>query len=330
MAQKRKLLVFVSSTFTDLKEERQAAVEAILKAGHIPAGMELFAATDKSQMDVIRKWIDESDAYLLLLGGRYGSIEPESGKSYTQLEYEYAVEKGKAFFSVVITEKRLNEKVSEVGKEVLELDNPQQYKGFRDIATSKMVEFWSDLRDIKLAIHATLSEFADRPELIGWVLGSEATNTGAIAEELVRLTKENAELRSQVNSTSKDTVTYNGLTFAQMYSLLNNETNIMNTFDDKVQEAFALISRVFGDEKPSLLHVITKWGAGLFESTLIGSIKDNKFLEPYKRLIEAGILDYSSTSQKCKFSVDGQKFYLRLKLERDVSGAIAAFEEFCK
>jgi hypothetical protein len=47
MAQKKKLQVFVSSTYTDMHEERQAAVEAILTAGHIPAGMELFTVHDK-------------------------------------------------------------------------------------------------------------------------------------------------------------------------------------------------------------------------------------------------------------------------------------------
>jgi hypothetical protein len=88
----KKFQIFVSSTYIDLKEERQAAVEAILSAGHIPAGMELFSAGDESQMTVIKRWIDESDIYLLILGGRYGSIEPKSGKSYTQLEFEYAVE----------------------------------------------------------------------------------------------------------------------------------------------------------------------------------------------------------------------------------------------
>ncbi len=70
----KKLQVFVSSTYTDLIEERQAAVEAILDAGHIPAGMELFKA-GKSQMETIYKWIDESDVYILILGGRYGTVE---------------------------------------------------------------------------------------------------------------------------------------------------------------------------------------------------------------------------------------------------------------
>lgn len=78
---KKRLQVFVSSTFLDLKEERQAAVEAILTAGHIPAGMELFTAGDESQMTVIKQWINESDVYLLILGGRFGSIEPKSEKS---------------------------------------------------------------------------------------------------------------------------------------------------------------------------------------------------------------------------------------------------------
>src|ERR1043165_8449466 len=98
MGSEKKLRVFVSSTYTDLREERQAAVEAILMAGHIPAGMELFAAGDESQMNVIRRWIDESDIYMLILGGRYGSVEPNSGKSYIHLEYEYAVERNKPVF----------------------------------------------------------------------------------------------------------------------------------------------------------------------------------------------------------------------------------------
>ncbi|UHM90785.1 DUF4062 domain-containing protein [Rahnella victoriana] len=93
---KKKLQVFVSSTFTDLKEERQAAVSAILTLGHIPAGMELFTANDKSQWETIERWINESDAYMLILGGRYGSIDEATGISYTEKEFNYAV-KAKTF-----------------------------------------------------------------------------------------------------------------------------------------------------------------------------------------------------------------------------------------
>src|SRR6476646_5668112 len=117
---RKRLQVFVSSTFSDLREERQAAVEAILSAGHIPAGMELFAAGDESQMEVIKQWIDESDVYLLILAARYGSIEPKTGKSYTQLEYEYALDQGKPLFACILNEKALELRVKTKGLEMID------------------------------------------------------------------------------------------------------------------------------------------------------------------------------------------------------------------
>src|SRR4028118_1895841 len=122
---KKKLQIFISSTYTDLIEERQAAVSAILKAGHIPAGMELFTAGDESQMETIKRWIDESDVYMLILGGRYGSVEPTTGLSYTELEYDYARQQGKPSFSVVIRDDALEAKVRSLGTGCLEKDNPQ-------------------------------------------------------------------------------------------------------------------------------------------------------------------------------------------------------------
>ena len=118
---KKKLQIFISSTFKDLTSERQSAVEAILRAGHIPAGMELFAAGNESQLEVIKRWIEESDVYMLLLGGRYGSIESKSQLSYIEIEYCYANEIGKPSFAIVISEKALENKVKEKGQAVIEL-----------------------------------------------------------------------------------------------------------------------------------------------------------------------------------------------------------------
>nr|WP_314898553.1 DUF4062 domain-containing protein [uncultured Deefgea sp.] len=136
---KRRLQVFISSTYLDLIPERQAAVGAILKAGHIPAGMELFTAGDRSQMDTIKQWIDESDVYMLILGGRYGSVEPISGISYTELEYDYAIQQQKPLFAVVITDSALEQKVKSNGTTFLERDNPKELKLFRDKVLSNII-----------------------------------------------------------------------------------------------------------------------------------------------------------------------------------------------
>src|SRR5882724_9833254 len=142
---KKRYQIFVSSTFTDLRAERQAAVEAILKAGHIPAGMELFVAGDVSQLEVIKKWIGESDIYMLILGTRYGSIEPKSGKSYTQIEYEFALEIGKPFFALIIDEGEMQERLQGGIEE--ELPTKEKYEKFRTIVTSNICSKFRDAKD---------------------------------------------------------------------------------------------------------------------------------------------------------------------------------------
>jgi len=173
----KKLQVFVSSTYTDLIEERQAAVEAILEAGHIPAGMELFKA-GKSQMETIHRWIDDSDVYMLILGGRYGSIEEESDLSYTELEYKYALSKNMPVFAVVLSQSFLTSKINSIGLEkTIEQDNPDKHKSFKSLVMSKIVREIDDLKDIKITIHSTLNDFMNSYNMIGWVRYSTLSPT---------------------------------------------------------------------------------------------------------------------------------------------------------
>lgn len=167
----KKLQVFVSSTYTDLIEERQAAVQAILDAGHIPAGMELFKA-GKSQMKTIQRWIDESDVYMLILGGRYGSIEEESGLSYTELEYKYALSKNMPVFAIVLDDSFLFTKAASLGKAaIFEKDNVKKYKLFKKMVTTKIVQFPKNIDQISIIIHSHLTEILNDSDynLIGWV-----------------------------------------------------------------------------------------------------------------------------------------------------------------
>lgn len=202
---KRKLQVFVSSTFTDLKAERQAAVSAILKAGHIPAGMELFTAGDKSQLEIIKKWIDESDVYMLVLGGRYGSVEPASNVSYTELEYDYAVEVGKPVFAVVMEEAALENRVKSSGTAFLERENPKELAQFREKVRTRMCSFFSDEKDIRLCVYESLSDFSQNASLKGWVSSSDVEDTSALYEEMRVLRAENSELKEALQKAQTST-----------------------------------------------------------------------------------------------------------------------------
>lgn len=198
----KKLQVFISSTYIDLIEDRQAAVEAILDAGHIPAGMELFKS-GKKQMETIKKWIDESDVYMLILGGRYGSIEPESGKSYTHLEYEYALEKKMPVFAVVIKEESLQNKIAIKTasgvkvQDVVEIENSLKHTQFKELVLGNVNGFFNDVKDIKIEVHRQINEIVRENKVTGWV--REET----YLEELNRLRKENEQFRNILNKISK-------------------------------------------------------------------------------------------------------------------------------
>ena len=279
---RKRLQVFVSSTYLDLQAERQAAVEAILVAGHIPAGMELFTSGDESQMDVIKQWIDESDVFLLILGGRYGTVEAKSNKSYTQLEYEYAFSQAKPLFACLITAQSLELKVREHGTSAIELAQPQMLSDFRSMVLSRMVKFWSDEKDIKIAVGETLSQFARRDDLIGWVRPSALADIPALADEISRLSKENSELRHRKPESAEPLI--HGLTYEALKQnlidrrLLSHLTSTPTLFadDDHFDTAYDR-SEISAYTDLVVVGLLTKTNRGNFVLTDAGRLFLNKY-----------------------------------------------------
>jgi hypothetical protein len=197
---KKKYQVFVSSTFTDLKFERQSAVESILRAGHIPAGMELFSAGNESQLEIIKRWIEDSDIYMLLLGGRYGSLETKSKLSYTEIEYRYALELEKPVFALIMDESLLNKKVKTEGKDVLELLLPENYKNFKELVMSKVCRYFKDTTEIKLGVMESLLDIQSRLNIHGWIRSNEVPDVNGLVKEIDDLREKNKQL---LDSTKK-------------------------------------------------------------------------------------------------------------------------------
>ena len=168
----RKLQVFISSTFEDLRDERQAAVEGVLLAKHIPAGMELFTAGDASQLEVIKQWIKESDVYLLILGARYGSIEPFTGLSYSEIEYDFAVESGLPHFALVLPEAAIARKHAG-GIKPPSAQDAEKLLSFRSKVLSKSSKFVDNPDQIKIGVLQSLHEIESRPGLVGWLRSNE-------------------------------------------------------------------------------------------------------------------------------------------------------------
>lgn len=208
----KKLQVFISSTYEDMKLERQQAVQEILAAGHIPAGMELFASENDKQWAVIQRWIRESDVFLILLGGRYGSIEPISQKSYIHREFEYAVSKRKPIMSVVISNKYLEKKIQD-GIYTAKLPVETHLSGYielKKLIREKMSAEYDDINQVSTAISRMFAnnpdQFSkcsggiagkdfkkDRENLLAQYSGIEKASIGLNRDEEFRLIRDRAK-----------------------------------------------------------------------------------------------------------------------------------------
>lgn len=82
--------VFLSSTYTDLVEHRQKVIECLQRLRTGINAMEFFCASaDEPRTQCLRK-LHESNLYVGIIGARYGSIDPKTGLSYTEEEYNEA------------------------------------------------------------------------------------------------------------------------------------------------------------------------------------------------------------------------------------------------
>ena len=86
----KKYKIFISSTKDDLKGEREKIQNTLLSMDCIPKNMETFYATDLSTWDHIKNVLSTCDYCVIIIAARYGSICKQTGKSFTQMEYEYA------------------------------------------------------------------------------------------------------------------------------------------------------------------------------------------------------------------------------------------------
>lgn len=98
------ITVFLSATFSDLKQERFEVMEAFRRFRVVERlnvdliTMEDFGFSDVSALEKSLQLVRTADAYLGLLGGKYGSYLPGKDISYTDSEYRLAHELGKPVF----------------------------------------------------------------------------------------------------------------------------------------------------------------------------------------------------------------------------------------
>lgn len=162
----RKYQVFVSSTYEDLRQERWAVYSTLLEIGCIPVGMEFFPASEMNQLDYIKKMMDISDYYILIIAGRYGTIDSNTGKSYTENEFDYAESIGLPIMSFLLDDiESLPSNCSERSEE-----NREKLNSFRKrVSTGRCRKSYNSIDDLKAKVVTSLYCCMKDFPMPGWV-----------------------------------------------------------------------------------------------------------------------------------------------------------------
>ncbi len=196
--------VFISSTYSDLKEERSTVMQAIMSMDCIPAGMELFPAIDEEQFNFIKRIIDDCDYYILIIGGRYGSIS-DDGISYTEKEYDYAISRQIPVMTF------LHKDIGKIPREKTDTQ-PELIKKLQDFQEKakkgRLVKFWSNAAELTGIVAISLMQTIKTYPQIGWVRANLSTSAESL-QEINELRKQLADLEAYKSAIEKEKILLN-------------------------------------------------------------------------------------------------------------------------
>lgn len=191
---------FVSSTYDDLRPERQQVIEAILELGHIPVGMEVFPSAEDSPWEIVKRTISQSDYYVVLSAGRYGSCDVD-GVSFTEREFDFATELGMPIVGFLAARP---------------FDRAELFRDDDTTARAKLSAFhakirtrhirtWNSPSDLGLQTSKAIINVVAAYPRVGWIKADKAKSIEdfeqieALREELVEHEEEATQLRKQVS-----------------------------------------------------------------------------------------------------------------------------------
>lgn len=182
--------VFVSATYSDLQSERRLLTQILPALGCMPCGLDLDPS-GTSAWTAIKKLIDESDYYILLVGSRYGTLSP-SGVSYTHMEYVYAATKQKPVLVLL-------HDAPETRPVELQEKTPEgrlKLRDFRQLLQRGMTFPWSDEQTLEMILRQQMPELVKSRPMPGWVRANQVSNPQLERENLA-LKQRLAELEQE-------------------------------------------------------------------------------------------------------------------------------------
>lgn len=234
--------IFISSTFIDLKEERKAIIEELLSANYIPAGMEMFSASNSDQFKIIKKIIDNCDYYILIVGARYGTIDPTTGLSFTEQEYDYAISKEIPVLAFI------HDDPDNLPADKREDDKKDHLEEFRSkVSKGRLCKQWNIPSKLVSAVIISLFKEMNENPQPGWTRGNLYDTTDLLGK-IYELNLKKEKLESEVSKLN-----------VIVQASYNKEENIANGNETYKITGRKIVSRNMGRAVYDTDEIELKW-----------------------------------------------------------------------
>lgn len=120
--------VFVSSTYEDLADHRQAVEQSLALSDIDYNAMEHFASSSSPPLQTCLDAVEQSDVFVGILGVRYGGSPPGGKLSFTEREYRLARSLGMPTLMFLIDERN-----AAVAPQQITRETPDQQRRLRTL-----------------------------------------------------------------------------------------------------------------------------------------------------------------------------------------------------
>ena len=163
----------------------------------------MYPATDDRGWKIIQQTIDASDYYVVIVGGMYGSVREDTGKSWTEEEYEYARATGKTILAFPREPSHIT-----VPNAESQADRIAKHRDFVNrLLETHHCKRWTTKEvlasEVATALHnAVRDDEIDNRSKPGWYRGDQIPSPATL-DEFAKLSAENRDLKDRLAAVAK-------------------------------------------------------------------------------------------------------------------------------
>ena len=162
--------IYISSTYEDLKDYREAVYKTLRQMKHEIVAMEDYLASDERPLDKCLNDVSSCEVYIGIFALRYGYIPPDNSRSITELEYRRAKQENKKILIFILHEE------ANWPRKFIDYDNIKKLQSLtNELMENHLVKFFKSPEELSKLVALSLNgggngDLSLKESYLNWVL----------------------------------------------------------------------------------------------------------------------------------------------------------------